>query len=284
MDSHIVKEILSIQKEDSYIKTYPNFYTAKYKGLVWQLIILAELAAEKNDQIKEQCEYILENSQEKSDGGFAMHRSAKMGGGRITEVIPCLTGNMIWTLIHFVYFEDIRVKKALQWLVKYMKFNDGKEENPQVYPYNRYEICWGKHTCHMGVVKVLKALSAIPKEMRTDEINGIIEEAVEFLLSHHIYKKSHDLSKTSKPGWLRLGFPLMYQTDILEIMDILTMLKVKDNRMDDALDIIISKQMENGRWKIENTYKENQFLVNMEKKSEDSKWLTLRALRVIKRY
>lgn len=84
------------------------------------------------------------------------------------------------------------------------------------------DICWGKHTCHMGVVKALKALSAIPEDIRTDEINDTIQKASEFLLVHHIHKRSHDLRRVSKPGWLKFGFPLMYQTDVLEILDILT--------------------------------------------------------------
>jgi len=62
-------------------------------------------------------------------------------------------------------------------------------------------------------------------------------------LIHHIYKRSHDLSKKSKPGWLRLGFPLMYQTDILEILDILTRLGIKDERMQDAMELFLNKMI-----------------------------------------
>ena len=36
------------------------------------------------------------------------------------------------------------------------------------------------------------------------------------MLLHHIYRRSHDTAKTSKPGWLKFGFPLMYQTEALE--------------------------------------------------------------------
>jgi hypothetical protein len=98
---------------------------------------------------------------------------------------------------------------------------------------------------------------------------------------HHIFKRSHALEKISKPGWLKFGFPLMYQTDALEILDILTGLGIHDSRMDDAIGILLKKQDETGRWKMENVY---ELLVPIEEKGAASKWLTLRAMRVLRRY
>ena len=284
MRTGLVPEILTRQRDVDYRKTYPRFYTDKYKGLVWQLIVLAELGAQPNTQIREQCEYILKHAQERADGGFAMHTSKREGGGRITEVIPCLSGNMVWCLIRLGYLDDERVQKGIDWIAQTMRFNDGVLDNPQVSPYHRYEMCWGKHTCHMGVVKALKALSAIPEQQRSEAVNKTMQEAVEFLLIHHIHKRSHDLSRVSKPGWRRFGFPLMYQTDILEILDILTGLGITDSRMDEAVDIVISKQDEDGRWELQNAYANEKLLVPMGHKGEADKWITLRALRVLKRY
>jgi len=282
MQSGIVPEILRKQQEADYLRSYPRFYTAKYTGLVWQLLVLAEMGACANSQIKEQCEYILNNSQETEDGGFAMNTAAKKGAGRITEVIPCLTGNMVWSLIHFGYLDDPRLQKAIDWLTRYMRFNDGIEDNPQSAPYGRYEMCWGKHTCFMGAVKALKGLSAVPHERRTKEINDTINKTAEFLLIHHIYKRSHDLNQTSKPGWLKFSFPLMYQTDALEILGILTGLGIADSRMNDALNVVLAKQDNMGRWRTENVSNTDRLLIPIGQKGEQSKWITLRAIRVLK--
>jgi len=285
MRTGMVRDILGRQREPAYLQTHPRFYTDKYRGLVWQLIVLAELGAERNPQIQEQCEYVLGNSQETQGGGFSQHASAKAGGGRITEVIPCLTGNMVWSLIRLGYLDDPRLQKGIDWITRYMCFNDGVEENPQVPPYNRHEMCWGKHTCHMGVVKALKALSAVPKESRTaGTISDTIQKAAEFVLIHHIHKRSHNVNRVSKPGWLKFGFPLMYQTDALEILDILTGLGIRDSRMDEAMQIVLSKQDDAGRWRIENTYNSDRLLVPFGQKGEQSKWITLRAMRVLKQY
>jgi hypothetical protein len=251
---------------------------------VWSLLVLAELGAGANPQIREQCEYLLGQSQEPGDGGFSQHAAARTGGGRRTEVIPCLTGNMVWSLIRFGCLDDPRLQKGIDWLTRFMRFNDGMEEDPQVPPYSRYEICWGAHTCHMGVVKALKALGAVPAEKRTGEINETIRKAAEFLLIHRIYKRSHDPDRVSRPGWLRFGFPLMYQTDALEILDILTGLGVRDSRMGEAVDTVAGKQDDEGRWRLENTYGSDRLLVPFGQAGEQSKWITLRAMRVLKRY
>ncbi|HZK05114.1 MAG TPA: hypothetical protein VFC82_04610 [Actinomycetaceae bacterium] len=276
--------LLGRQREAGYLAEYRRFYTAKYAGLVWSLIVLAELGAQRNDQIAEQCEYLFANAQELRDGGFAMNTAARTGGGRITEVIPCLTGNLVWALIRFGYIDDPRLLQAVDWLTTYMRFNDGVETEPQVQPYDRYEICWGAHTCFMGVVKALKGLGEIPAPRRTDAVEETIRRSVEFLLIHHVHKRSHDLEKVSKPGWKRFSFPLMYQTDVLEILDLLTGLGIADARMDEAVSLVRSKQGTDGRWRMDNTYTTDKLLIPFEAKGEPSKWITLRALRVLQRY
>jgi len=123
----------------------------------------------------------------------------------------------------------------------------------------------------------------IPKNRRTKDVNGSIENGVEYLLNHHIFKRSHDLSQVSKPGWLRFGFPLMYQTDVLEILGILTRLGYRSYRMQEAIDLLASKQDDEGRWTLESTFN-GRFHTNIEQKGKQSKWITLNALRVLKNF
>ncbi|HRZ43161.1 MAG TPA: hypothetical protein P5228_10715 [Bacteroidales bacterium] len=277
----IVPALLDKQNEAGYWGDLQKFYPDKYKGTVWQLIILAEMGADANDiRIKKACEFILDNSQDNESYGFSMNRSSKMGGGRHSEVIPCLTGNMLWSLIKLGYLSDERVQKGIGWICRYQRSDDGISETPKEWPYDKYEMCWGRHTCHMGVVKSLKALSAIPKEKRSKSVTDKIETLSEFILIHHIYRKSHDLKSISKPGWLRLGFPHMYQSDILEILEILVELGINDSRMNDAIDKLISKQNKEKRWNLENTFN-GRMIKNIETKGESSKWITLKALNVL---
>jgi hypothetical protein len=243
---------------------------------------LAELGAdEKDERVIRACEFLLENSQDHESGGFSVCHSVEIGGGWHSLVIPCLTGNIVWSLIRFGYLEDCRVKRGINWITTYQRFDDGIKEPPKGWPYDKHKDCWGTHTCHMSVVKALKALSEIPPSKRSEDVTKTIEKGVEHMLKHHIHKRSHDLSCVSKPGWLRFGFPLMYQTDALEILGILTKLGYKDKRMQEAVDLVISKQDNQGRWKLESTFN-GRFYVDIEQKGKPSKWITLNALKALR--
>ncbi|GAJ15142.1 unnamed protein product, partial [marine sediment metagenome] len=71
--------------------------------------------------------------------------------------------------------------------------------------------------------------------------------------------------------------------DALEVLDILTKLGYKDDRMCDAFDLVISKQDKNGRWKLEKSFN-GRMQVRVEQIGKESKWITLNALKVLNRY
>ncbi len=285
MNTGVVPAIVAKQHKDGYWGQPERFYEAKYKGTVWQLMILAELGADGNDErIRNGCEFLLSVSQDLESGGFAYSTSITKGGGRRSEVIPCLTGNMVWSLLRRGYLKDPRLQQAIKWITTYQRFDDRIAERPKGWPYDRLKTgCFGRHSCHMGAVKTLKALAQIPEHKRSAATKKMIQKGAEYFLVHHVYKSSHNLNRVPKPGWLKFGFPLMYQTDVLEILGILTKLEYKDPRMQEAIDILVSKQDTNGRWNLENTFN-GRYLVNIEQKEKPSKWITLHAVQVLKRY
>lgn len=284
MTEALVPKILAKQEKGGYWGKPEDFYMrSKYKGTVWNFILLAELGADGNDRrIKKACEFILKWSQDRESGGFS-YQGSEENGGFHSKVIPCLTGNMVWSLIRFGYLEDPRVKKGIKWITSFQRFDDKIKEAPKGWPYDRYKNCWGRHTCHMGAVKSLKALAEIPEGKRTKTVKKTLDQGAEYLLTHHIYKRSHNLKKISKPQWVKFGFPLMYQSDALEVAEILTRLGFRDDRMKEALNLIVTKQNEKGRWNLENTFN-GRYLVRIENKDKPSKWVTLNAIRVLKKY
>jgi len=282
MEEGIVPRVLALRNDEGYWGTKGEFYTDKYRGSVWQLLILAELGADGADPaIREACEYLLASSQDREGMGFSAYERAKGGGGLPSYVIPCLTGNMVFSMLHFGLGEDARIQAAVEWICEYQRFDDGDSEPPRGEPYDRYSMCWGRHSCHMGVVKSMKALSAIPPRARSEKARTALAAGAEYLLAHHIFKKSHDLSSISKPGWLKFGFPLMYQTDVLEILGILAELGVSDARMSEAVQVVREARDRDGRWSMRNSYN-GKTLVDVEKKGKPSKWITLRALRALR--
>jgi hypothetical protein len=279
----VVPKILSKINGDGYWETPTDFYTAKYKGTVWQLLILAELGADPTDpRVSGACEFILNNSQHPQSGGFAMARAERTGGGRQSEVIPCLTGNMVFSLIRLGYLDDPRVQAGIDWITMYQRFDDGDGAARGEF-YDRLKACFSKHTCHMGAAKALKALAEIPADQRSAKVVATIQTGAEYFLKHRIYKKSHDLTKVPKQGWMKFGFPLMYQTDALELLGILTSLGYRDSRLQEAVDLVLSKQDEQGKWKLEHSFN-GKFQTNIERVGQPSKWVTLKALIALKQF
>lgn len=57
MITGVVPKVLAKQKKGGYLEKPQSFYMAKYKGTIWQLIILAELGADGRDErIRKTCE------------------------------------------------------------------------------------------------------------------------------------------------------------------------------------------------------------------------------------
>jgi len=289
--------ILAAQNADGHFGRPGAFYNDKYCGTVWQLIVLAELGADPADaRVRTACEAILRDSQEPESGGFSLECSKKRGGGLPSGLIPCLTGNMVFSLVRLGCLDDPRLQRAVDWIATWQRFDDGNGEAPRGGPYDRYQMCWGTHTCHMGVVKALKGLAEIPPGRRSPAVRRTIADGTEHLLRHHVHKRSHDLTKVSKPSWRRFNFPLMWQTDALEILGVFAKLgaathgapatgqrpdsPLLDPRAREALDLVASKQDTQGRWRLDNT-QNGRFLVDIEAKGKPSRWVTLRALTVL---
>ena len=285
MEKGAVPLILAKQEEGGYWDQPDRMYVAKYKGTVWQLIILAEHLADPERPAHQEGLRV-------PAGAFpgprerrilpAPRRQDGRGQAQRSDTLPDRK--------HGVEPDQARISEGPQSpagdrldCTRYQRFDDAIADPPTGWPYDKFEICFGKHTCHMGAVKALKALAEIPPRERSADVQRTIREGVEYILKHHVHKRSHNLTQVSKPGWRRFGFPLMYQTDVLEILGILTRLGYKDERMQEAIDVVVSKQDSSGRWKLADNFN-GRFQVDIETKGQPSKWITLNALRVLKGY
>jgi hypothetical protein len=116
-NSILIEKALSRQKPGGYWYKPGNFYVyAKYKGTAWTVILLAELGADGNDErIRRACDFLLTWSQHRESGGFAFHGTAD-SGGESDCIIPCLTGNMVYSLIRLGMLDDPRVQRGIDWI------------------------------------------------------------------------------------------------------------------------------------------------------------------------
>ncbi|GEN81106.1 hypothetical protein [Actinotalea fermentans] len=109
----VVGRILATQGPGGHWGERDAFYRDKYRGTVWQLVTLAALGADGADpRVRAGCEAVLEDAQDRESGGFAVDRARSTSGGRHSEVIPCLTGNLVWALVTFGMLDDARVRRG----------------------------------------------------------------------------------------------------------------------------------------------------------------------------
>jgi hypothetical protein len=69
----------------------------------------------------------------------------------------------------------------------------------------------------------------------------------------------------------------------LEVLDTLTRLHVRDDRMQDAIDLVLANRGPDGKWRLQNTFN-GKMWHDVDVKRQPSKWITLRALSVLRRF
>jgi len=293
--SQVINKILQKQKPEGNWEEPDNPYHPKYKSSYWQIMTLGQLGIDRSDErVRRACEYIFQFQLE--EGGFSSHTQAtasKECDWLLKKQLPsrnewvkslvfehqysCLTGNMAAALIRIGYADDPRVAKALEWLVKIQNKDGG-----WLCPYWKAHIK-DKHGCFYGTICPLEAFSEVKKENLTKEMKETIKKGAEFLLMHRLFKADHHSYKVINQSWLKFSFPWFYGYNILRGLDVLTKLGyAKDERLNDAAEILLQKRQSNGSWILESA-PIGRMQTNIEAKGKSSKWITLIALRVLKR-
>jgi hypothetical protein len=281
MESAPVRAILAAQQPEGHWEKSEDMYLPKYTASTHSLLILAELGARRTPEIERGLEHIFAFQR---DSGHFLTEIPKTNRGRASVVKDgcCLDANVLYYMVHFGYIDDPRVQRLLDFIVDYHSMEDAgwrcrafPIDPSKVFPVN----------CYMGGAKTLRSLATIPESQRSDEIKTIMDREVENILENQIFRylKNADGSRKDKAGWKRFGFPLFYQSDALEVLDALTRLGVKDDRMQDAIDLVQDARGPDGKWLLKHTFN-GKMWVDIGVKNEPSRWITLRALRTLKRY
>lgn len=130
----------------------------------------------------------------------------------------------------------------------------------------------------------MMAFSKLPVERRTPLIKKAIHQGVEFFLGIDPATAKYPTRDDSKPNraWWKFGFPVFYVTDLLQLAETFAGMGYGDDpRLSNTLKIIREKQDHEGRWQLEYNYPGKTW-IDFGKKKEPNKWVTLRALRILK--
>ena len=282
------KPVLTLKRRQGSRGYWPpddTCYNPKFTSTVWQLMLLGEMWVPRTPWIDSAIErFIVQHQME--NGAFCWRR---VGGRGAQEEEPCLTGNMLRTMLVFGYGDDPRVKKGLDWMPSHQQKDGGWNcEYPSHNP---------THSSFMSTIEPLWAYSEVPRAKWNRRMKSSVEAGAEFLLAHRLYKSHRDwrpvefrgMHKVFGGGLLsKFHFPMYYYYDALHALRVLAKLGYQDDeRMGDAVHLMLSKMTTDGRWLLEGDWVRERSdgarktLVTIEHLWKPSKWITLNCYRVL---
>lgn len=260
MRSGPVEKLLRSQKPGGHWGREEDFYVrSKYRGTVWNISLLAEMGADpQDDRVRRAGEFVLRWSQ-KSEGGFS-HNGTPAGGKALA--LSCLSGNMVWALSRLGFADDPRIARARERLVALAR-GDGSG------------FSGGRCVaCRSGAVKLLKALHEhTSTEEEAAAVSGLRERVVQECLP--------GTGRGPRPEWNDVWFPLFWNTDLVEVLDLLGRTGGLVPEAGSAMELILSKQDDRGRWAQEKSFR-GRCLISFEPPGRPSRWATLRVLSMLK--
>jgi hypothetical protein len=106
----------------------------------------------------------------------------------------------------------------------------------------------------------------------------------EYLLERRLLRRQSD-GELGQGRWLYLAFPNGWHYDVLRVLDYLRDAAVApDERMSEAIGILESKRDAEGRWPLDHAHHDELPVDMGEREDEPSRWITLKALRVLRWY
>jgi hypothetical protein len=267
---------LAGQHPDGYWVKPGSGYGPKYTGTIWSLMFLDQLGADPRDRrIQRACAYVLDHTQA-PNGGFGW-------SGTNSSVVHCLHGNLLRALIGFGWLDDERVRGAVDWQTRTITGEGFDRWHPWATSGPGFSCgINGGLPCAWGAIKALRGLASIPPRRRTRNVRRAINDGVRFLLSCDPATADYPAENRVSPNWFKLGFPSGYIADVLQNLEVLADLgHAKDARLANAIELVLSKQDDLGRWKNEYAYERTTW-VPFERTRSPSKWVTFRACRVLK--
>jgi hypothetical protein len=273
------KHILRLQKRKGYfeprepttVRGWLQFLQfPEYLSTIWRAIVLSDLGlTSKDKKIKKIADLLFDYK-------------LRLGSpcNFFTEE-PCIVGNTALMLARFGYADDYRVQKLYDRLLEDQKEDGGWN-------------CFRPDRGTLDNWEPLAAYAALPKPKRSRKIEQSISRGAEFYLERKLFEEG----KRKYMPWFRFHYPNHYYYDVLVGLDVITKLGYADDkRLKPALKILNDKRQSDGTWLLDKVHPDlgvgaNHDLMIRRKKvrpfaleepGKSSKWITLTALRVLKR-
>lgn len=177
-----LRQILGLQLEDGSFPYGQKTPTAQ--PTFWALCLMARCGMDISDEPVRRIVGYLEHHQ--------MGKGALSYTGGGSGVLPCYAGVVTAVLIEMGASESAVVQGSIQWLVDHQRFDHKtlRAGGDATWPYKAPTNygCWETVSCYHGVAGAFRAFAALPPAARSADVNHRIEEALEYLRLHRLYK------------------------------------------------------------------------------------------------
>jgi hypothetical protein len=187
------------------------------------------------------------------------------------ETEPCINGRILGL---GAYFKEPNDALAKQLLGEQLEDGGWNCEAPQ-----------SRRSSFHTTICVLEGLLDYEQAGRKSAaVTKARKRAENYLLDRRLFRSLRTGEVIDK-RWLRFSFPTYWHYDVLRGLDYLRNAGVKpDSRVSDAIEIVIERRHQNGRWPLNLLHPEYIPLEMETAVGSASRWNTLRALRVLRWY
>lgn len=134
-----------------------------------------------------------------------------------------------------------------------------------------------------STIRVLEGLFEHERRWGADAaVSDARRKAHEYLLERRMMRR-RTTGEIVDRRWTRFTFPTMWHYDVLRGLDYLRNAGVApDERMNEALDVVRARRHQNGRWPMNHLHRDRLGFPLEVEIGRASRWITLRAMRVLK--
>ncbi len=206
---------------------------------------------------------------------FKYHDNRRFFDG---ETEPCINGRILAVGAYFNKLNDSLANRLLGQQLEDGGWNCEAVEASAKRPKSR------RSSFHTTIC-VLEGLLAYEQAGRKRAaVTRARRKAENYLLDRHMFR-SLRTGEVIDERWLRFSYPTFWHYDVLRGLDYLRNAGVQpDGRVSDAIEIVIKRRHQNGRWPLNLLHRERIPLDMETTVGSASRWNTLRALRVLRWY
>lgn len=147
---------------------------------------------------------------------------------------------------------------------------------------------WNKEAIHHSSFHTMLNILDGIRQWIEEGSSSLVEEAVsaekkamELLLQHGLFRSSQT-GEVINRRFLLFSHPVRWYYDVFRALEYFQRAGAgQDERLAEAVEVLQSKRLKDGRWPVQNRHAGKQFFV-MEKTGQPSRWNTLRALRILR--